>query len=959
MSTDTDYVITIKGKDAALRKAAADFIALSLSPWNPTRDDKKTLTRLDVFRNESNCAGFFAPSSLCEEAAKLFPGANVSFSSKNEYGYTEEGAWVERGSPPIDVSATVVEKVFERVQAEVDKPEARISWLEPLVEWGAANPIPSAVIDAIRGALEAAEIAAKKVAAAREAEAELESQKEVEAVQAFQSLTKWIFHPVLTVDSQRLGELGQPAVWRLSSGPLEDEQSGWGEVWDSIEAGEVDAYLETSFGERFTQRLAVAFPIRTDSRTASKFLNDLFDGGHNLIRMRESPKGKDYEWLRSKYTARVFARTSSTILVGAEIIKHGSSFILLSNFYYSNETEKSEIKKYFHLAKFVQSASVWGIVNENTLAPDNQSFGQDIMTGCLAAHEGRVFLATSSTPNMNAPTGRIASLSLADGSVEWTSETAFNRCGDLITANDSTLLALCIGHDNQPQLVSIESSTGRELWRVPIDYPSNCIFRLAASSETVVLSAGEYGKAHISFRKLISGEKIADKTFQEASSPKVVMDGLRVYVADCQWAAAFTHDGENSWTVYFPQADTCSVALSGNNTLLLSLGNKGIACLRCENGSVVWSVEEYSYGDPCVVGAGQVAFFASRKEVEMPDYIKYCGMCSARNIKNGALVWQAETPEPGHHPLVVTDTAVLTSGLECLDISSGAKLGSWGFSLKSGIMAPDGTLVSIGSSWLGTYQMACLDNVIGQPSGPWPMGRQGPGNAAFLLRLEQKQGYKQFIKAWKDGEDLSHRLAKFAPDPDSDKARVARIHGIIRGHELTAQARSWVEPSIGSGKTATARGAQWRLVMAYGGFELLAKSLAGAKDRGLDEKAVDSLIGKLALPMFEPLAPPPIDKSSLKVWMDEEDASDVLDFLKMDKGDRNRFDAWLGKQKPTTEWTDALLLAKAFRNATAHGALSPTKLEEWKLGEAIARLTEEIFRIDEAVFEVLGYLEVS
>ena len=238
------------------------------------------------------------------------------------------------------------------------------------------------------------------------------------------------------------------------------------------------------------------------------------------------------------------------------------------------------------------------------------------------------------------------------------------------------------------------------------------------------------------------------------------------------------------------------------------------------------------------------------------------------------------------------------------------------------------------------------------------MDRQGPGGAAFL-RIQEKPGYKQFIKAWKDGEDLSHRLAKFAATPDSDKARVARIHGIIRGHELIAQARSWVEPSIGSGKTATARGAQWRLVMAYGGFELLAKSLAGGKDGGIDEQSLSALIGRLSLPGFEPLAPPPIEKSTLKEWMDEEDASEVLDFLKMDKGDRNRFDAWLAKQKALTTWTDALLLAKALRNATAHGALSPSKLEEWTLGEVVLRLTEEILRIDEAIFEVLGHSEVS
>jgi len=69
MSTDTDYIITIKGKDAALRKAASDYIELILKPWNPQRNDKKTLTRIDVFRNESNSGGFLTPGALCEEAA--------------------------------------------------------------------------------------------------------------------------------------------------------------------------------------------------------------------------------------------------------------------------------------------------------------------------------------------------------------------------------------------------------------------------------------------------------------------------------------------------------------------------------------------------------------------------------------------------------------------------------------------------------------------------------------------------------------------------------------------------------------------------------------------------------------------------------------------------------------------------------------------------------------------------
>jgi hypothetical protein len=122
----------------------------------------------------------------------------------------------------------------------------------------------------------------------------------------------------------------------------------------------------------------------------------------------------------------------------------------------------------------------------------------------------------------------------------------------------------------------------------------------------------------------------------------------------------------------------------------------------------------------------------------------------------------------------------------------------------------------------------------------------------------------------------------------------------------------------------------------------------------LDEKILSDLFGKLALPPFEALKAPSPEKSSLKEWIEEEDASDVLDFLRMGNGDRARFDTWLTKQQPVESWVEGVLLAKALRSATVHGALSPTKVMEWKLNETFTRLTEDILRIDEAFFESLG-----
>jgi len=164
MSTDSDYVITIKGKDAALRKAAADYIELLLKPWTPQRDNKKTLIRIDVFRNESNSRGFLTPSTLCKEAAELFPGTDVSFECKNEYGYTEEGQWNEDGEPPEDVNETLALKTLERIKSEVKQIDNQVDWLTPLAKWAASNKVPRKVSKQIKESLDGAKAAKKGLA---------------------------------------------------------------------------------------------------------------------------------------------------------------------------------------------------------------------------------------------------------------------------------------------------------------------------------------------------------------------------------------------------------------------------------------------------------------------------------------------------------------------------------------------------------------------------------------------------------------------------------------------------------------------------------------------------------------------------------------------------------------------------------------------------------------------------
>ena len=195
MSTDTDYVITIKGKNAALRKAAADYIELLLKPWTPKRDNKKTLIRIDVFRNESNSGGFLTPSSLCKEAAELFSGTNVSFESKNEYGNTQEGQWNENGSPPNDINATVAVKVLERIHSDVQKVEDRVDWLIPLAEWASSNKVAKKSLEQVKEALKGAKVAKEELATKNKAEEELKIEQETKDALALEAATSWRLPP--------------------------------------------------------------------------------------------------------------------------------------------------------------------------------------------------------------------------------------------------------------------------------------------------------------------------------------------------------------------------------------------------------------------------------------------------------------------------------------------------------------------------------------------------------------------------------------------------------------------------------------------------------------------------------------------------------------------------------------------------------------------------------------------
>lgn len=148
--------------------------------------------------------------------------------------------------------------------------------------------------------------------------------------------------------------------------------------------------------------------------------------------------------------------------------------------------------------------------------------------------------------------------------------------------------------------------------------------------------------------------------------------------------------------------------------------------------------------------------------------------------------------------------------------------------------------------------------------------------------------------------------------------------------------------------TAKARGIQWQLVMAYGGFESVTKTLMALrveKKSGLTLAHVKKFTSKCNnLPPYIPLEAPDTTTKNLEKWLTKssETGKELLNFLGLKNGYRNKIKDWLVNSNQIEDWANATMLAKALRNATAHGALSPTKVKEWRLEPAMKILVKNL-----------------
>lgn len=182
------------------------------------------------------------------------------------------------------------------------------------------------------------------------------------------------------------------------------------------------------------------------------------------------------------------------------------------------------------------------------------------------------------------------------------------------------------------------------------------------------------------------------------------------------------------------------------------------------------------------------------------------------------------------------------------------------------------------------------------------------------------------------------------------------LYSLSRGYSLNRAALEWEKPYAGKLPTGTQdaawlRGLQWRLVMSYNAFELVCVALM-QPPQTLTPEVIKAFVQKCDLKAYPtPIASPDQQRAGIQQWLDQAvpigvQGQTLLDFLGLRAGDRKAFQAWAlpqkAKENPITNWDQAILLAKALRNMSAHGSLSATKIRALGLRQAFETLPQNL-----------------
>jgi len=210
--------------------------------------------------------------------------------------------------------------------------------------------------------------------------------------------------------------------------------------------------------------------------------------------------------------------------------------------------------------------------------------------------------------------------------------------------------------------------------------------------------------------------------------------------------------------------------------------------------------------------------------------------------------------------------------------------------------------------------------------------------------------------AWRSDDQafaqVAQRLNRFDMGAELSVEQVDLIlFSLSRGQALMRAVHDWEDPIVGAKpKTAQSsshfRGAQWRLVMAYNAFEIVCFALMAGKYASAQQRFSEFAVCCEMSLYQDRIGLPNQGLATTQQWFDASMAETgskeayLSGFLGLENGDRKVFQAWFVDAQAIETWEGAVLLAKALRNMTAHGALSATKTKELGLKAAMEEATE-------------------
>lgn len=221
--------------------------------------------------------------------------------------------------------------------------------------------------------------------------------------------------------------------------------------------------------------------------------------------------------------------------------------------------------------------------------------------------------------------------------------------------------------------------------------------------------------------------------------------------------------------------------------------------------------------------------------------------------------------------------------------------------------------------------------------------------------------WNAFIRTVADLRELHPRLVPFSAAHQAEAEHIKRVTtNLARGQALVAAAIEWHEPAIAQNMRPSAadraRGLQWRLVMAYGGLETITKTLLVTTGRGGLTPDDFTTFVSAAIPPAPSCPRLPRRRRELEDWLlrpANGATNPVIEFLGLERGDAAIIETWLISGGEINSWAGELRLAKALRNATAHGALTSSRACKWGIDRAFNDLTLDIGRLVAAVFRRL------